>query len=144
MLHKKASATWTSPRPRWKQQRSRRQYRASRAPSHTLSKYQVAAMRPYGMWTVADGRQVLFNRCYRPILERYPGASAKAVIEFEWVAWREQIWFFTEATPEPLRVTTTNAVLAAWGLPPLPKRPAAPPCDGNPWVELLFQNSNLT
>ena len=39
-------------------------------------------MRPYGMWTVADGRQVLFNRNYRPILERYPGAPAKAVIEF--------------------------------------------------------------
>jgi hypothetical protein len=36
-------------------------------------------MRPYGMWTCADSRQVLFNRRYRPILERRPGQPVRAI-----------------------------------------------------------------
>jgi len=32
---------------------------------------------PYGMWTCADGRQVLFNRGYRAIWERLPGRAAE-------------------------------------------------------------------
>jgi len=32
---------------------------------------------PYGMWTCADGRQVLFNRFYEPILQRPRAARPK-------------------------------------------------------------------
>src|ERR1019366_697539 len=31
---------------------------------------------PFGKWTCADGREVLFNRNYKPIWQRYPGQAA--------------------------------------------------------------------
>src|SRR5262245_31093525 len=42
-------------------------------------------MVPYGKWTCADGREVLHNRAYRPILEKYPGQPARAARSGEWV-----------------------------------------------------------
>jgi hypothetical protein len=103
----------------------------------TLSRYQVAAMRPYGCWRCTDGREVLFNRRYRPILERRPGQSVRAIAAHQWVLWVQQIWFYNEQTPEPVRRQRTNAVLMQWGLPQLPKRVPAQALDGNPWVEVL-------
>jgi len=35
---------------------------------------------PYGRWVCADGREVIFNREYWPILQRYPGEPVKAAI----------------------------------------------------------------
>jgi hypothetical protein len=49
---------------------------------------------PYGMWTCADGREVLFNRGYRPIWERRPGKAAQKANPGEWVDWIKQEWFF--------------------------------------------------
>jgi hypothetical protein len=40
---------------------------------------------PYGKWTCPDGREVLFNRDYKPILERMPGQPAKPADPTEWV-----------------------------------------------------------
>ena len=40
---------------------------------------------PYGGWTTADGREVLFDRSYWPILERRRVAPAKAARPSEWV-----------------------------------------------------------
>jgi hypothetical protein len=34
-------------------------------------------MRLYGKWRCADGREVLFNRGYTPIWQRYPGKPAE-------------------------------------------------------------------
>ena len=90
-------------------------------------------MVPYGKWTCADGREVLFNRGYRPILERYPGQAAHAARPGEWVKFKEQMWFFDDYT-SPIRrsnartIARLNAVLADWGLPPLPPRPRKPRC----------------
>src|SRR4051812_39497549 len=39
----------------------------------------------YGMWTCADGGQVLFNRHYHPIWWRYPPHPATAADPGEWV-----------------------------------------------------------
>jgi hypothetical protein len=52
---------------------------------------------PYGKWTCADGRQVLFNRAYRPIWERSPGQPAKPADVEEWVEElvREE-WFYND------------------------------------------------
>jgi hypothetical protein len=40
---------------------------------------------PYGRWRCADGREVLFNRSYWPILERPPPEPAKAAHPGEWI-----------------------------------------------------------
>ena len=50
---------------------------------------------PYGMWCCADGRQVLFNREYKPIWERR-GGPAVAAAGSEWVEWLRQEWFYGE------------------------------------------------
>ena len=92
-------------------------------------------MVPYGKWTCADGREVLFNRGYRPILERYPGRGAKAARSGEWVEFVDQVWFFDDYTsplhgpqhgPSKEGSARVDAVLAEWGLPPLPPRPRGP------------------
>jgi hypothetical protein len=55
---------------------------------------------PYGCWTCADGRQVLFNRGYLPILERAgPGHPAVTADLFEWVPFVKQEWFFNDGNP---------------------------------------------
>jgi hypothetical protein len=39
---------------------------------------------PYGLWTCADGREVLFNRYYHPVYQRYPGQPACPADPVEW------------------------------------------------------------
>ena len=55
----------------------------------------TAPLMPYGAWQCADGREVLFNRGYRPILERRPGADSIPADPDEWI---EEIvtsvWFY--------------------------------------------------
>jgi crotonobetainyl-CoA:carnitine CoA-transferase CaiB-like acyl-CoA transferase len=48
---------------------------------------------PYGMWTCADGRVVIFNRHYTPIWERLPDGTVHRADSNEWVDWTEQGWF---------------------------------------------------
>lgn len=54
---------------------------------------------PYGMWTCADGRQVFFNRSYRPIWQRRPGMAAEKADPGEWVNWRRQDYLFSDRNP---------------------------------------------
>jgi hypothetical protein len=92
---------------------------------------------PYGRWTCADGRTVLFNRDYAPIFARDANGT---VSEFDrtdavqWIKWTDQTWFFDDGDspvsywnvppskwqPALARV---NAALAAFNLAPMPKRP---------------------
>jgi hypothetical protein len=51
---------------------------------------------PYGIWTCTDGREILFNRKYRPLWERYPGKPAIAADPDEWISWSTQEWFFND------------------------------------------------
>lgn len=53
---------------------------------------------PYGQWTCADGRRVLFNRHYTPIYERRPGALGRVADHSEWVPWVRQEHFFNDGT----------------------------------------------
>jgi hypothetical protein len=84
---------------------------------------------PYGKWICADGREVLFNREYRAIWQRYPGdaIARRADIE-EWVKYREQQWFFGDHNP-PWRNRETERrceeILRAFG------GTSEPPVDGN-------------
>lgn len=131
----KDHGAWRTPWPR--SLTGPAELRALPGQNKPLSRYAVAAMRPYGMWTCADGREVIFNRRYRPILERRPGQRVRAIAAHQWVPWISQIWFYNEQTPEPVRRQRTNTVLMEWGLPLLPKRVPAQAVDGNPWVAVV-------
>jgi hypothetical protein len=51
---------------------------------------------PYGVWALADGGQVLFNRNYCPIWQRSPDAGATAVQHWRWIDWVQQNYFFDD------------------------------------------------
>jgi hypothetical protein len=74
---------------------------------------------PYGLWTCADGREVLFNRAYEPIWERIHNGPATAADPMERVAWVKQEWFYKEPYA-PWRNKEARAeceaILAAWGV----------------------------
>jgi hypothetical protein len=118
---------------------------------------------PYGLWTCGDGRQVLFNRSYWPVLERHGSGDAKAAWPGEWVAYKSMEHFFDDWTA-PWRknreaaatLSVINAVLEQWRLPklgPPPKRKEepfkvltasefvakVPPPRINPWTAILHQ-----
>lgn len=40
--------------------------------------HSVRRVLPYGIWTTADGREVVFNREYQPILQRINGVNSHA------------------------------------------------------------------
>jgi hypothetical protein len=85
---------------------------------------------PYGRWTCADGREVLFNRDYTPIYERHPSQLGRVAQHDEWVPWVAQEWFFNDGTSpvsyghiplwqwQPV-VSRINDLLVRWALPPL-------------------------
>ena len=84
---------------------------------------------PYGKWTCADGREVIFNREYWPILSRGPGEKAKPADPNEWVQWKEQDFYFDDGNSPWQRrqrvaahtLARCNRALAEWGFPALPK-----------------------
>ena len=53
---------------------------------------------PYGLWTCADGREVLFNRHYQPIYERLNRGKAMPSNRGEWVTFAHQQWFYTDSS----------------------------------------------
>jgi hypothetical protein len=65
----------------------------------------ASTIRAEGMWTRADGRQVLFNRYYRPIYERHPGQRGPPLTAA--MPWIEQQSFFNNG----------NASVSYWGTP---------------------------
>ena len=71
---------------------------------------------PYGMFTVAGGREVLFDRRYNPILQRMNGGPASPANPGEWVEnIIAQRWFYTGRTPEAECRAAGLAALQAWG-----------------------------
>jgi hypothetical protein len=82
--------------------------------------------RPYGVWICKNSRQVLFNRFYIPILERYAGERSKPANPNEWVEWISQRWFYSDSTPHEVISIIVDAVLEEWGQPPLPRRVDGP------------------
>jgi hypothetical protein len=80
---------------------------------------------PYGCYFAADGREVLYNRGYKPIWQRHPDGPAELADPDEWVDGTEQIWFYGEQQKlrPPYRPDSQKtrakceAVLAEWGVP---------------------------
>jgi hypothetical protein len=55
---------------------------------------------PYGVWTCADGTEVLFNRRYQPIWRRTPGGAVKPTKRDEWIdRIADQKWIFGDGDP---------------------------------------------
>jgi hypothetical protein len=88
---------------------------------------------PYGKWTCADGREVLFNRAYRPIWERQNGVVKEANYG-EWVPYVKSEYLFADDT-SPWRqrsfgktetLDRINAVMIEWGQQPLSPPPPLP------------------
>ena len=55
------------------------------------------APEPYGAYVCADGRQVLYDRHYKPIWQRRPGQPATVADSEEWVKWDSQGWFYSDS-----------------------------------------------
>jgi hypothetical protein len=96
--------------------------------------------RPYGVWTCADGREVMFNREYAPILERRPGQPVRAANPNEWIWWIDQTWLFNDGTPLSVAVMAMNVALADWGLPQMPKMPSGRVSPGSRSVRRKWPN----
>ena len=74
---------------------------------------------PYGVWTCLDGREVLFDRRYRPLWERQKGSPPRRADATEWVAHIVgQQFFYDYGTPKAARRSAALAALAAWGIAP--------------------------
>src|SRR6516225_6378125 len=95
---------------------------------------------PYGKWTCKDGREVIFNREYWPILERRSGEKAKPANPNEWIHWIKQDYFFEEhrspwsrrrARAAAKTLERCNEILREWGYPALPKPSPPKPYSGN-------------
>jgi hypothetical protein len=73
---------------------------------------------PYGKWTCADGREVLFNRFYEPIWHRLPGALfARPADAGEWVKGIEKHdYFYDDTVRDRDKLTRGRTALAAWGI----------------------------
>lgn len=69
------------------------------------------------MWTCADGREVLFNRRYVPLLERRPGGPVSVADPAEWVPFVRQAWFYSGEHSEAESRDRALAALRAWGVP---------------------------
>lgn len=75
---------------------------------------------PYGLWTTAEGREVLFSRDYRPIWSRMPGQSAVAADPEERIRFVREEWIYTGHRPpwrNKARLRECLQALRDWGAP---------------------------
>lgn len=71
---------------------------------------------PYGWWECQDGRLVVFDRCYDPIAEKYPGRHAQLIDPHNWIKWVDQTWLYTDKTPEYLKNRRARNMLKSWDI----------------------------
>jgi hypothetical protein len=76
------------------------------------------ALLPYGVWRCADGSELLFNRRYK-VLHARDGQRRPLSIEPNIrIEWKEQSWYYDDATPPMDKVRQALAALAEWGIDP--------------------------
>lgn len=71
---------------------------------------------PYGKWTTAEGREVLFDREYAPICDRWPGRAPAMCNPREWVTHVDEEWYYDDGVPEKQKRQRAEAVLRQWGV----------------------------
>jgi hypothetical protein len=102
--------------------------RGGRAIFTSLSEFRRRHDLPYGKWTCADGREVLFNRFYEPIWQRRPDGAPEPADAREWVGYKTQVWFYNDGHREPQKVARGKAALTDWLIPiPHHRYKAIPP-----------------
>ena len=70
---------------------------------------------PYGLWRTAGGREILFDRRYKPLVERHSTGSPSLASPIEWVTdIVHQEWFYDDGTPEPAKYAAAYAALERW------------------------------
>jgi hypothetical protein len=83
---------------------------------YTAAEWAIHSGLPYGVWTLHDGGQVLFNRDYEPLWCRRDGRVWPA----DRAAWirgiARQMWLYTNNTPLCDRRRLGLALLRAWGV----------------------------
>jgi len=68
----------------------------------------------YGLWTCADGREILFDRNYCPIWQRRPGQKVEAADPHERVRWKKEERLYNDGTPFEERKKIAEKVLRDW------------------------------
>jgi hypothetical protein len=70
---------------------------------------------PYGEWICRDGREVLYDRKYCPVVQRYRGQPPTLADPTEWVyGIVGQKWIYDDGTPNKLRRAQDK--LDEWGV----------------------------
>lgn len=70
---------------------------------------------PYGVWTCADGRQVMFNRQYHPMYERMKSGRATQADPSEWIEnIKRHSYLYDDSAPLYLRMKLAAALLKKW------------------------------
>jgi hypothetical protein len=80
------------------------------------------------LWRCADGREVLFNRRYKPLWQRLPGCAAAPADPAEPVSFVAQSWFVPDMRAHHLGYRRARAVQGEQprdGEPPVPRAAAA-------------------
>jgi hypothetical protein len=76
-----------------------------------------ASRTPYGKWTCESGRQVLFDRGYRPIYQRSPDGSVSEADLCEWVeSIVDSVFFWHAGTRKTAKARAVRQALNEWGL----------------------------
>lgn len=71
---------------------------------------------PYGKWVCESGREVIYDRAYRPLIEILPDGALKEGNINEFVsAVSDKIWVYDDSTPEPEKIPRGIALLRQWG-----------------------------
>ena len=79
----------------------------------TFIRYQL----PYGCWSTASGREILFDRGYSPICERQDGGASQLADPTEWVQdIVKQDWFYKNGTAQTGNEKAAMKALADWGM----------------------------
>jgi hypothetical protein len=95
-------------------------------------KQSARARLPYGCWTCADGREILFSRAYAPLWQRSPDGRVTRANPEERVPWIQQKFYFNDGDapfyprwlPSKPKLTAERkatkarceSVLADWGV----------------------------
>lgn len=86
-----------------------------------INRYIGGTCLPYGSVLLPSRRELLFNRGYRPLFERYGTDEPKPIIHFEWVGewWlhnKPNSYLYTDTTPDGEKWRRGVDTLRLWGV----------------------------
>jgi hypothetical protein len=91
-----------------------RHQRRAASPNKEYFKYWLL---PYGVWTLVDGTEVLFDRYYAAMWQRSPNGVVTAADMNVWYPWVKQDYFYNDGNSPTFNLETRNrlrAILRQW------------------------------